>query len=510
MKTNYLRTGSAWLLVFLFLFVGAPYVRAEIELIPDKLTMVGYFRQQTVVSMGLQSPYNKAWGQTDKNDFTLSRTWFVTELDYTPNDIFKLHTQFRVIHDQTRNLDNDLLDYESFQDYEVYKHADLRAGEDNDIVAEIWELYGDLDLGNLWLRLGRQQIAWGEMISIRILDMINPLDRAWHFQWEPEEFENIRIPQWMLRGVYSIEQSLVPWLEELYIEGFLNPGDVRGNIDPTAGMPYNLRGQLLDPRPPFAGGTGLPMYNTVYTQDTKGKDEFGFRLGYKIWDLAGTLNYYYVRPDGAVVYCPAGGPPSMAPVYEYYPRQDWYGASLNYACPDGTVISVEGKYTDDAYFYDNSSPPGTTFIWPEKVDYYKWAINFQRFTRVLRTEPFMNIQLQYSQVVIPHHYTQCIKMNPAPYGKTNHVEEVVDTIALILNQDFRYKTYKASCVILYQPDKAYRINPGFKYSPGDHWRFEVYANWWGGSAGNHANNNQQLLSYFNYQDEFMGRITYQF
>jgi len=308
--------------------------------------------------------------------------------------------------------------------------------------------------------------------------------------------------------MYTIEQNLVPWLQELYIEGFWNPGDVFGNTDPSFGMPYNLRGLLLDPRPGFAGGTGLPIYNTVYTESTKGKDEFGFRFGYKIWELAGTLNYYYLRPDGAVVSSTVPGPPSMRPAYELYPRQDWYGMSLNYACPDGTVIGIEGKYTNDWYSYDNTTPPGTTFIWPKAVDYYKWAINFQRFTRVLQSEPFMNIQLQYSQVVIPDY--DLVKTTPAPASRSNDTEEVVDTIALILNQDFRYKTFKGSLVVLYQPDGAYRINPGFKYSPGDNWRFEVYANWWGGSAGSHNSDNNQFLSYFNYQDEVMGRITYQF
>ena len=94
-------------------------------------------------------------------------------------------------------------------------------------------------------------------------------------------------------------------------------------------------------------------------------------------------------------------------------------------------------------------------------------------------------------------------------NKGNIVEKISkDAFVLSLSQDFAYKTYKATCVTIWQPDGAYRINPGFKYSPGDNWRFEIYANWWGGSA--YDKNNKSCLNYFYYQDEIMTRITYQF
>ena len=63
-------------------------------------------------------------------------------------------------------------------------------------------------------------------------------------------------------------------------------------------------------------------------------------------------------------------------------------------------------------------------------------------------------------------------------------------------------------MFIWQPDGSWRVNPGFKYSPGDNWRYEIFGNWWGGSAFEGKNKHQ--LNYFEYQNELMARITYQF
>ena len=109
------------------------------------------------------------------------------------------------------------------------------------------------------------------------MDCINPLDLSWHFRLEPEEFEQIRIPQWSIRAVYNIEQNAIPWLRDLYIEGFLNPGDVFPDYNPDPGAPFRF--------------SPYKTYDVLNDCDTYGDEEFGFRLGYSIGDVSGTLNY---------------------------------------------------------------------------------------------------------------------------------------------------------------------------------------------------------------------------
>ena len=57
------------------------------------------------------------------------------------------------------------------------------------------EAFVDLVLPPFTLRLGRQQVVWGETDNFRALDVINPLDVGWH--WARESWEDIRIPLWM-------------------------------------------------------------------------------------------------------------------------------------------------------------------------------------------------------------------------------------------------------------------------------------------------------------------------
>jgi hypothetical protein len=556
MNTNYFFKGKTWLFFFLFFFSGVTVSLAEIELIGETLTVTGFIRHQTVFNMGEKNPYNSnpqydtngylasppkktGYGvQQDKNWCNLNRTWFVTEWNYRPADIFKLYSKIRVIEDSTTNVDGDLYEYNALALSTDHYGSTGRLGHDNHVTAEIWEMYGDLDLGNLWLRLGKQQIVWGEMISARILDVVNPLDKSWHFTWEPEEFENIRIPQWMLRAVYNIEPGSLPLLDELYVEGFLNPGDIVPTNDPQIGNPYRHNYQYeYNPNNPDEWGG---IWRTTEENDRRGDREFGFRLGYKLGQFAGTLNYAHLFSDDAIskttrLYgtIPAPWARYLGDAEKDYPRIDIYGMSMNYAFdqPVNTVMTIEATYipnapwyTIDGFYFPAGVPP-VSLLPVVGMDYidtreFNYAINLQRFSNIIPGQQFMNVTFQYQGKYVPE--ADDVKWTPgAPppsyqnprgdYGtNTGNIVEKINTDAFVLSlsQDFAYKTYKASCLIIWQPDGVYRINPGFAYTPGDHWRFDVFANWWGGNA--YDNNNKSCLNYFYYQDEVMARITYQF
>ncbi len=525
MDTRYFRKGNAWLLVVLFLFVGVTPAGADIKIWGDKFTMTGFLRHQLVYNMGHKNPYNSnpqflssvpiippktGYGvQDDKNWCNLSRTWFITEWKFEPNDMFKTYSKVRVVADSTTNLDSELYDYDPFQFATRHYGTTMRLGHDEDIKAEIWELYADVDFENLWIRLGKQQVVWGEVPSVRIMDVVNPLDKSWHFTWEPEEFENIRIPLWMARASYTIEQTIMPWLDDLYIEGFWNPGDIEPSINPDIGNPYRLQ-YLMEVE---WGG----VYSLNPVEDNRGRDEFGFRLGYRIGQFGGTFNYAYLFSDDVfyeTTTTPPIGPPWIWPAIEtrrVLPRIEVYGLTLNYAFdfPISLAATIEATLTKDAPWHDNTIAHAALIGITEK-DEYDFAIVLQRFTSVFPGHPFMNMKFVYAAKIVEDN--EDVKWVPgpnAPGNKNNIVEDITkDAFVFTFDQDFFYKTYKMSGLIQYQPDGAYRINSGFKYSPGDHWRYEVFATWWGGSAFDNAN--KGYINYFHYQDEIMCRITYQF
>ena len=104
------------------------------------------------------------------------------------------------------------------------------------------EAFVDLLLPPFSLRLGRQQVVWGETDNFRALDVINPLDLSWH--WARESWEDIRIPLWMARGIYDIGK--IGPFEESFVEAVYIPADFKRNKVAT------------DPRRPWAfTGVGL-------------------------------------------------------------------------------------------------------------------------------------------------------------------------------------------------------------------------------------------------------------
>ncbi len=85
------------------------------------------------------------------------------------------------------------------------------------------EAYIDLRMRDLpiSLRLGRQQVIWGESDQFRLMDIWNPLDLTWHVQ--QEEWDKLRVPLWLAKGIYDIGQ-LGP-LSNTFVEVVWNPGD---------------------------------------------------------------------------------------------------------------------------------------------------------------------------------------------------------------------------------------------------------------------------------------------
>jgi hypothetical protein len=80
----------------------------------------------------------------------------------------------------------------------------------------LYEAYVNITKGPLFIRLGRQNLSWGETDGFRLLDQINPLDN--NFGGFLTSIDERRIPLNMLRAQWSIG-SIGP-LFDLTLEGF--------------------------------------------------------------------------------------------------------------------------------------------------------------------------------------------------------------------------------------------------------------------------------------------------
>lgn len=128
-------------------------------------------------------------------------------------------------------------------------------------------LYLDYSDGPLWVRFGNQQIAWGESLFFRVLDVPNGLDLRRHLLLDlvAEEFADERVSSPGVRGSYRISN-------DLEIEAFtqlFNPS-VLANPD----TPYNV----------------IPSQFTIHQEegfdDAKGAMNVGTRVQAQFGDVA--------------------------------------------------------------------------------------------------------------------------------------------------------------------------------------------------------------------------------
>ncbi len=113
------------------------------------------------------------------------------------------------------------------------------------------DLFIDLDLGQvgpggLSIRVGNQQIVWGESDLYRSIDIINPL-RIDQTQGVGEKFDEFRTPIWAVKALYNIG-NVGSWFSNVSFEPFWSPRYRSGTSDLILEggyrLPIHLRGCL--------------------------------------------------------------------------------------------------------------------------------------------------------------------------------------------------------------------------------------------------------------------------
>ena len=267
---------------------------------------------------------------------------------------------------------------------------------------QLREAYLDLTLKTvpLSLRLGRQQIVWGETDNFRLLDRVNSLDLTWHLQ--QESWDELRIPYWMIKGLVDFDRvgGLSP-LSNSFLEFYWNPGDWYPAKKDFLPRPWSgpVDNPLVNSQPPPAGGRGLfnilnsqtpfkvtSLFNQTtlfrqgdYARNPKDNSQVGVRFGAVTpQGVQFTLNYFYQRwaggDDGtnAAAYkailstkdALAGLRRGEAPLEAIFPYVNTVGFSLNYAEEEytQTVYRMESIYefgvpfSDASKHYSNNGP----------------------------------------------------------------------------------------------------------------------------------------------------------
>ncbi len=102
-----------------------------------------------------------------------------------------------------------------------------------DYMIDIPALYLDYTKGPLWVRIGQQQIAWGEALFFRVADVANGLDLRRHlfFDLGAEEYADERLASPGIRATYNINST---WDVEVFAQMF------QPSVLPTRGSPMSV------------------------------------------------------------------------------------------------------------------------------------------------------------------------------------------------------------------------------------------------------------------------------
>ena len=150
----------------------------------------------------------------------------------------------------------------------------------------LFQAFGQANVGNLFVRIGRQNLSWGETDAFQLLDHINPIDSS--FGGFLISLDERRVPLDM--GVANYYLGDYGPFSEAHLEGFLAldnnvgyyPGTPAGSpwAPPSLGAPSNIAGTYLN-RP------------AVNFADAR----WGFQLKFNALDATFGLANYYTRFD---------------------------------------------------------------------------------------------------------------------------------------------------------------------------------------------------------------------
>jgi hypothetical protein len=205
--------------------------------------------------------------------------------------------------------------------------------------AEIRELYIEFYPGDSYVKIGKQQIVWGQADGLKVLDRLNPQS---YREFILADFETSRIPLWSVKWEFSITSE---WQGQLV----LIP-DQSYHDTPAPGSAFTPTSPELVPTLPT--GTALSGHSLSVPDRTLKDGDAGLQLAtrWQGWDI--TLNYLYHYADTPVFRLRD----TEAGTYldTSYERTHMFGGSASNAFGDFTLRTELG-YTTDRFVYSSST-----------------------------------------------------------------------------------------------------------------------------------------------------------
>jgi len=489
-------------------FFFRPAMATPYDLCGKELSIEGFVRQEFAFGV---APDNRL--KTNQSGLhSAYQMWYLdTDLWLTKN--LEVRGIFRLWGD----LSYQLLSHNSrFEKYFMPSKHNLNWDDDIDQILR--EFYISYSTPKFLIKMGKQQIAWGEADGLRLMDVINPLDVRRGPFYDTQGYEEVRIPKWLIKTEFF--GGNIWKFYDTALELVWNPGDVRETqnlLPPYANAQFGGRNKGF--------GTGwwgdgvpvgsqnqwgiwgipvnfVPLPVRLFKQERSTSienSEFGGRVKFSINNTAITLNYWQgfqadeVLKFRGIVPDPYGGlfPPitggSTTPVVllmdRVYKRMRVAGFTLSRELdgvgplvgqPANPVLRVEALYDFDHPFNTGLNTP-TDFIVIRYYDQVKYMIGFDWPVRCALINPQKNIFLsgQMFHIYTPHWRNGVNSPRPAPfYSWTYPMHQFYSS--LLVRTEYKNETIVPSALLVWDHSNNsgwVKTAVGFKY--GNHWRPEI-------------------------------------
>ncbi len=360
------------------------------------------------------------------------------------------------------------------------------------------EFYVDFDLFDerLSVRLGKQQLVWGESDFFQAMDVIHGFDYRWRLFFENNE--DWRKPLIMASFNLDLEEEIGG-----NFDFFIRPGWDR---EEDMGSNFNLEGGRWIPHP--YRGVDFTAFNQAYKTDHEDGDwddpTYGIRWNSSIGSIGYSLAYIKTFNPAPVVNPATSGPGSVVGVFGVdnsvpygqvadnqvlgdwiYPEIDVFGLSVNgYSSKLNSTLSAEVTYTPDRpYNFGQtqltSSLPGWGGIIEKDTVVIMMRIDKElKLMNLLGTNrPSLSSIQVFDTWILDHDENEQI-VEFFSFGGPKKEHTTYLTLFSFLN--FKRDTINPSFIVgLDVGNGGGFAIPGVEFVFGDDWRFKVEADlWW--------------------------------
>lgn len=275
-------------------------------------------------------------------------------------------------------------------DYDlVYANSDFyppEVSDDQEFNLLARENYLDISAGDWELRLGRQQIVWGEMVTLFVADVVSARDLREFFL---PDFEILRIPQWAGRAEY--------FHGDWHAEAIWIPYPSYDEIGKPGAEFYPFP-------PPPPPGFGMQILDEQIPSRTLSNTNYGLRLsGLKGgWDFSG---FYYRSLDASpTFYRQVVLAPSPAFIFQARHDRIWQAGGTVAKDFRRVVLKGEAVYTSGRQFNVTRIDEPDGVVPQDTVDYIVGLdFDLPRRTR-LNLQFVQRIYFDHDPDIIPEKY----------------------------------------------------------------------------------------------------------